>query len=197
LKEEGENLMKKLKQIWANDLGKLILSISGILLLFLSLLIQPGMTYFFGDEITVRVYQGDQSENILYQLLEINQIPLNRFDEALREMLEDPTLNDYEITRNDTVYAIFDTDSQISTVQLVTLARPSSDSVYLKVDYLRILRDPNFESPTSSTLVHVAIIDLEDALYRVYLDLTKEDDIFFSDVRLRIRNNHFIVIPND
>jgi hypothetical protein len=197
LKEEGENLMKKLKQIWANDLGKLILSISGILLLFLSLLIQPGMTYFFGDEITVRVYQGDQSENILYQLLEINQIPLNRFDEALREMLEDPTLNDYEITRNDTVYAIFDTESQVSTVQLVTLARPSSDSVYLKVDYLRILRDPNFESPTSSTLVHVAIIDLEDALYRVYLDLTKEDDIFFSDVRLRIRNNHFIVISSD
>ena len=189
--------MKKLKQIWANDLGKLILSISGILLLFLSLLIQPGMTYFFGDEITVRVYQGDQSENILYQLLEINQIPLNRFDEALREMLEDPTLNDYEITRNDTVYAIFDTESQVSTVQLVTLARPSSDSVYLKVDYLRILRDPNFESPTSSTLVHVAIIDLEDALYRVYLDLTKEDDIFFSDVRLRIRNNHFIVISSD
>lgn len=189
--------MKKLKQIWANDLGKLILSISGIFILFLSLLIQPGMTYFFGDEITVRVYQGDPSENIFYQLLEINQIPLSRFDEELREMLEDPTLNDYEITSNDTVYAIFDTESQVSTVQLVTLARPSSDSVYLKVDYLRILLDPNFESPTSSTLVYVEIIDLEDALYRVYLDLTKEDDIFFSDVRLRIRNNHFIVIPND
>lgn len=180
--------MKTIKAIWENDLYKILLSFLALVLLFLSLLVRPGLTYFFGTDITVRIVQGDELESSWFNILEITEIPLSRVDDEIETMLLDESTPNYMIARNNTVYAILDTSNDITTIGRVTLKTPSNEDVYLIVDAINLY---DLER-TESGRVDIQIEILENTLYQTFLDLTNDDTQTFTDVRLKVRNNHII-----
>lgn len=182
--------MKTIKKLWANDFWKMILGFSGLVILFLGLLIQPGMTYFFGDELNVRIFQANARDYNFFGLLEINMLPLDRFDETLQELLLDETVSHWEITEDYDVYAVFDVSQTVSTIKLITIEKPSRDDVSMRVDYLQIVEDVTDETPQN---VDVSIDILENSLYSYYLELIEDESRITLDVTVRIRNNHLIV----
>lgn len=186
--------MKKLRKLWKNDFAKFIISFFGLILLFLTILIQPGLTYVFGDEITVRVYENYDEGYAAYGLLGINQVSIDLMDDTLKTRLLDEDYNPFNLTDDYTVYAIFDTSLEISTIQEVTVINPSNEDVYLIVDDLFLLREPESQQ---SQLVDVRIDLIEDTLYDDYFALFQSSSENQKDITVKIWRDHLIVTDRD
>ena len=133
--------MHKLKTMWQSDLGKILISFFGLLLLLSTLTIVPLITYFNGQEVTLRVANlaDDPMREPDFSYVDPGFVGLSFVDASV---LDDTLMEAYEsgeafftVANDRDIYAILD-DASVATISRVTLTRPENDVPYLIVSDL-------------------------------------------------------------
>ncbi len=139
--------MHKLKTMWQSDLGKILISFFGLLLLLSTLTIVPLITYFNGQEVTLRVANlaDDPMREPDFSYVDPGFVGLSFVDASV---LDDTLMEAYEsgeafftVANDRDIYAILD-DASVATISRVTLTRPENDVPYLIVSDLYGRYDP-------------------------------------------------------
>jgi len=139
--------MHKLKTMWQSDLGKILISFFGLLLLLSTLTIVPLITYFNGQEVTLRVANlaDDPMREPDFSYVDPGFVGLSFVDASV---LDDTLIEAYEsgeafftVANDRDIYAILD-DASVATISRVTLTRPENDVPYLIVSDLYGRYDP-------------------------------------------------------
>ncbi len=200
--------MATMKKIWQSELGKILISFIGLLLLLGSLTIVPILTYWAGEPVTVRIY--DASENLresdINPYVEPGLLGITEVDGTLLtgdlKATYDAGENFYSILDTSTVYAILDVNG-IATIQELTLETPPDGAVYLEIETMygtfdlersEAYRDETGEWREFYDGVTIQMFDLIAAIESRYPDLreTLQDETL--DVNLRIWNGRYVIV---
>lgn len=200
--------MATMKKIWQSELGKILISFTGLLLLLGSLTIIPIVTYWAGDPVTIRVYDAQEAlnEGGVYRYVEPSLLGITMVDETLLKgdlkTAYDAGENFYPILDTSTVYAILDVNG-IATIQEITLDPPPDGAVYLEIESMygtydfersEAYRDETGEWREFYDGVTIQMFDLIAAIESRYPDLreTLQDEAL--DVNLRIWNGRYVIV---
>lgn len=200
--------MATMKKIWQSELGKILISFTGLLLLLGSLTIIPIVTYWAGDPVTIRVYDAQEALNDggVYRYVEPSLLGITKVDETLLKgdlkTAYDAGENFYPILDTSTVYAILDVNG-IATIQEITLDTPPDGAVYLEIENMygtydfersEAYRDETGEWREFYDGVTIQMFDLIAAIESRYPDLreTLQDEAL--DVNLRIWNGRYVIV---
>lgn len=200
--------MATMKKIWQSELGKILISFTGLLLLLGSLTIIPIVTYWAGDPVTIRVYDAQEAlnEGGVYRYVEPSLFGITKVDETLLKgdlkTAYDAGENFYPILDTSTVYAILDVNG-IATIQEITLDPPPDGAVYLEIENMygtydfersEAYRDETGEWREFYDGVTIQMFDLISAIESRYPDLreTLQDEAL--DVNLRIWNGRYVIV---
>jgi len=113
--------MHKLKTMWQSDLGKILISFFGLLLLLSTLTIVPLITYFNGQEVTLRVANlaDDPMREPDFSYVDPGFVGLSFVDASV---LDDTLMEAYEsgeafftVANDRDIYAILD-DASVATI---------------------------------------------------------------------------------
>lgn len=200
--------MDRIKQVWNSQLGKILISFTGLLLLFSSLTIVPLITLTFGDPVTLRVYDmnDDPDRGGIYPYAQPGLLGISRIDESLLtgELKEayDAGENFYPILESSTVYAILDS-GDIATIKEVTLETPPEGAIYLNVENMY----PNYDFERSEAYqeetgewrefydgVNIQMFDLITAIESRDPDIRETLVWDPVDVHLRIWNGRYVIV---
>ena len=133
--------MHRLKTIWQSDLGKILISFFGLLLLLATLTIAPLITYFNGQEVTLRVanmadapMREPDFQYVDPGFVGLSFVDASVLDDTLRQAY-DAGESFFTVTNDREIYAILD-DASVATIERVTLERPENNVPYLIVSDL-------------------------------------------------------------
>lgn len=200
--------MNRIKQIWNSQRGKILISFTGLLLLFSSLTIVPLITLTFGDLVTLRVYDmnDDPDRDGMYPNAAPGLLGISRIDESvltgeLRDVY-DAGENFYPILETSTVYAILDS-GDIATINEVTLETPPEGAIYLEVDsmfaHYDFKRSEAYQEETGEWRefydgVSIQMFDLITAIESRDPDIRETLLSGPVDVHLRIWNGRYVIV---
>lgn len=200
--------MTRIKAIWNSELGKILISFTGLLLLLSSLTIVPLITYTTGDSVTIRLYdvsdeplRGGVEPYVQPGILGTSQVDESVLQGALKDAYDNGE-NFYSILRDTPAYATLDIDG-IASIQAVSLETPPAGAVYLEIDDIYptfdIERSEAFQEETGEWRefydgVEIRMSDMISAIESRTPDLRERLLTGPLDVELRIWNGYYVIV---